>query len=139
MSHRILVGADQYIQLTSSLHEALKNIRAIKTIEQRWFWADQVSIGRNTHERNDQVSMMGAVYRKATQVITYIGPETPGDSKGIALVKTIHDLWLQVQNSHPALDSTEVQHLLESKLPGENDTSWDGFGSLIYRKWSTRA
>jgi hypothetical protein len=137
MSHRILVGADQYIPLIASLHEALQNIRAIKEIEQRGFWADQICIGRNTQERNHQVSMMAMVYRKATQVIKYIGPEAPGDSKGIVLVKTIHDLWLTVQNSHPALGSTEVQHLLESKLPEENDASWDGFGSLIYWKWST--
>jgi hypothetical protein len=138
-SDRILVGADQYISLTASLHEVLQNLRGIENIEQKTFWADQICIDKhNTDERNQQVALMGTVYRKAAQVITYIGPETLNDRKGISLIQTINNLWEKIQHLHPDLDSTVVKSIVERHLPEENDSSWDGFGSIIFRAWSTR-
>jgi hypothetical protein len=138
-TERILVGADHYIPLTASLHEVLQNLRGIKNINQKIFWADQICIDKhNTDERNKQVTFMGTVYRKAAQVVTYIGPETLNDRKGISLIQTINDLWEKIQHLHPSLDATEVQSIVERNLPEENDSSWDGFGSIIFRAWSTR-
>lgn len=84
--HQMLIGNDQYLPLTTSLYEALQNLRAIGDIGQKIFWADQICINQSdVVECNRQVAMMGTIYQKATQVITYIGPEHPGDREGIRL------------------------------------------------------
>jgi hypothetical protein len=133
-SDRILVGADQYISLTASLHEVLQNLRGIENIEQKTFWADQICIDKhNTDERNQQVALMGTVYRKAAQVITYIGPETLNDRKGISLIQTINNLWEKIQHLHPDLDSTVVKSIVERHLPEENGWLWlDHLSGMVH-------
>lgn len=135
----MLVGDDQYVPLTTSLHEAFQNLRAVEDIGTKTFWADQVCINQSdTKERNLQVAMMGSIYRKATRVITYIGPDTTKDHEGIRLMRIFDQLWRYIEDldSHP--NSVEVQSLLKCHLPEEEDLAWDGYRSLINRAWSTR-
>jgi hypothetical protein len=81
--HRMLVGDDEHVPLTASLNEVLHNLRAVEDIGKKTFWADQICVNQyDTKERNLQVAMMGPIYRKATRVITYIGPETPNGREG---------------------------------------------------------
>jgi len=47
-------------------------------------WADGICINQDDlKERQQQVSMMGDIYRKAARVITYIGPEKDDSSSAI--------------------------------------------------------
>jgi hypothetical protein len=137
--YRILLACNQYLPLTRSLHEALQNLRAVEDIGQTTFWADQICIDQvNTDERNHQVAVMGSIYRKATQVITYIGPDTPQDHKGIDLVRTCNRLWQEIRNSSQRLDYVEARSFLKKHLPGQDDPAWEGYSSITNRAWSTR-
>jgi hypothetical protein len=55
-------------------------------------WYD--ALGINQHdldERSQQVTIFGRIYRSASQVVVYLGPESPHDLQAIALLRYIHD------------------------------------------------
>lgn len=137
--YRMLLGDDQYVPLTKSLHETLQNLRELEGIGQKTFWADQVCINQeNTDERNLQVAMMVTIYRKATRVITYIGPDTPNDHHGIRLAQKFNELSQQIMQSQSRFDAAEARSFIKNRLPGENDSAWDGYNSLTSRAWLNR-
>jgi hypothetical protein len=88
--HQMLIEDNQYLLLTTSLCDAIQNLQPIADFQQKTFWADQICINQSDiEERNRPVAMMGTIYRKASQFITYIGPEHPGDREGIKLIEKV--------------------------------------------------
>jgi hypothetical protein len=78
------------IPLTKNLGNALKDLQDTDAIQRKVFWIDQICINQDDiHERGRQVAIMGEIYTSATQVITYLGPEKPGDAEAIALMMII--------------------------------------------------
>lgn len=75
------------ISITESLHHALRDIRHESPSQaDRIIWADAICINQDDiSERQQQVSMMGSIYRQAQRVITYIGPEGDKSSLGIEI------------------------------------------------------
>jgi hypothetical protein len=136
----MLVGDDQYIPLTISLHEALQNLRAIADIGPKIFWVDQICINQvDIEERDRQVAMMGTIYKTATRVITYIGPEHPGDREGIQLIETVlYEISQEEEELYASLDALEAESLMERKFPAHESSVWDSGASILYRTWSTR-
>jgi hypothetical protein len=63
---------DRSILLTPNCFDALKQLR--RSSEVRWLWIDSICIDQfSVSERNHQVAMMGKIYRKAHQVIAWLG------------------------------------------------------------------
>lgn len=62
------------LMVTRNLEEALPQLR--HPTEKRYLWADAVCINQNDiDERGDQVSEMGQIYRNASWVLIWLGPE----------------------------------------------------------------
>jgi Heterokaryon incompatibility protein (HET) len=140
---RMEVEEYHYIPLTTSLHELFRNLRYINA-GSKTFWVDQVCINQEDHkERSAQVSMMGSVYRNATQVITYIGPATAEDYRGIRLARILYEFG--DQHFDEEINSREIRNsLLEDKfpemqLPAFTDTCWEALHQLLVRPWSRRS
>jgi Heterokaryon incompatibility protein (HET) len=56
------------------------------------FWIDQICIDQEGDEKNHQVAMMGAIYKNAERVITYIGPAKDDEEEkvGMELIQRLH-------------------------------------------------
>jgi hypothetical protein len=135
----MLVGDQHYIPLTRSLHNVLRNLREMDDIGHLVFWADQISINQqNLKERGKQVGMMGKIFRKASQVITYTGAEAPTDVEGLKLVKLFQDIWRQIKESHMEHDIAAAWSLMKGQLPEYSSERWQSMASIFYREWSTR-
>lgn len=83
--HSIALENGSTVHITDSLYHALRDIRH-EALSQgsRVVWADGICINQDDlKERQQQVSMMGDIYRKAARVITYIGPEKDDSSSAI--------------------------------------------------------
>ena len=108
--HSTIYG-NSLVRITASLHQALKDIRALKTkngqddnfalfrdngvkrisgIETKndpyYVWADALCINQeNQVERSQQVAIMNKVFRSAHIVNTYIGPMKDDTLSGLKL------------------------------------------------------
>jgi len=69
--YKMLTENGQYIPLTKSLHDAMKDLRSMREFQDKLFWIDQISINQeDNEERGQQVTMMNEIFRSAEQVIT---------------------------------------------------------------------
>jgi ankyrin repeat protein len=63
---------DQDISITPNLHSALIHLRSLDTV--RTLWVDALCINQSVHgERNQQVRIMGDIYKSARQVVVWLG------------------------------------------------------------------
>ncbi|KAM0427848.1 hypothetical protein ACHAPT_007307 [Fusarium lateritium] len=66
---------DHQTMINFNLHDALKYLRRQET--SRILWVDQLCINQqNLAEKSHQVTRMGDIYRKATDVLIFLGPPT---------------------------------------------------------------
>ncbi|KAF4841105.1 Heterokaryon incompatibility protein 6, OR allele [Colletotrichum siamense] len=73
----ILIG-DHTVPITTNLHSALIHLR--HSSEARTLWVDALCIDQSAHgERNQQVMIMGDIYKSARQVVVWLG-EAADDS-----------------------------------------------------------
>ncbi|KAF5723288.1 heterokaryon incompatibility (het-6OR allele) [Fusarium mundagurra] len=84
-------------QVTSNLEHALRNFRL--TDKSRPLWVDAVCINqKDTGEKSLQVKRMGEIFRKAKQVLCWLGEDKAGKAKGCfslvrEAVKAAEDEW----------------------------------------------
>lgn len=69
-----LVCQGQPLEITSNLSNVLHQLR--DKYENKYLWADAICIDQsNVAERSQQVSLMGDIYKKASEVFVWLGPE----------------------------------------------------------------
>lgn len=79
-------GDANTILVTENLEIALRHLR--RPAESRTLWIDAVCIDQNNiEERNQQVSMMGNVYARASQVLVWLGPEENDSDHAMELLQ----------------------------------------------------
>jgi hypothetical protein len=66
-----------HIALTKNLFDALGDLHNCPDIESKRFWVDQICINQaDEEEKGHQVELMASIYRHASRVITYLGPQS---------------------------------------------------------------
>ena len=96
---------------------------------------DALAINQSdTHERSEQVKLMGDIYQKATRVVIWIGPEDASTLKATTLMNG----WLKLDsderlNLHPA--EVAVGHTNELL----DTNSWQALAQFFQREWFNRA
>ncbi|KAH8763236.1 heterokaryon incompatibility protein-domain-containing protein [Diaporthe sp. PMI_573] len=87
-----VVPDNKTIPLTTSLHNALQDLRDCADVQPKTFWADQICINQmDIEEKSHQVAQMDRVYACAKQVVTYLGPGEEGDNDALDLCLRIHE------------------------------------------------
>ena len=72
-SHEIICDG-QRLRLTTSLHDALRRFR--QPDRPRRLWADQICINQdNLAERSQQIQFMNHIYKNASHVLVWLGPD----------------------------------------------------------------
>ncbi|KAI1749024.1 heterokaryon incompatibility protein-domain-containing protein [Xylaria castorea] len=105
---RVAEAVDSELQVTRNLDVALRHLRY--TDRPRFIWVDAVCIDqRNNVEKGPQVAMMGEIYRLATRVVVWLGPEESHSDRALS--------WLEYMGSQ-----VEYDYSLEP-VPGAADES----------------
>lgn len=87
-----VVPDNKVIPLTTSLHNALRDLRDCADVQPKTFWADQICINQmDDEEKSHQVAQMDQVYKCAKRVVTYLGPGEEGDNEALDLCVRIHE------------------------------------------------
>lgn len=130
-SHSIQLQDGRALQITKSLYDALADIRQVPPEgRHRLVWADSICINQDDiQERSQQVALMGSIYRKASRVITYIGPERDGSLGAIQFAGALHH--------HAARRDSPLREedLADAGLPPLSDPQWPALRSLLLRPW----
>lgn len=118
--------------VTANLYLALRHLRSAS--EEQVLWVDAMCINQSdTQERGQQVSMMGAIYSSAADVVVWLGEHdkwTPGAAAAI-------QKWAKLYNDQKVIHQpTLLRNLLESGTFAEEQAY---FEALIRRSWFTRA
>lgn len=127
------------LQIQHNLDIALRYLRSLH--ESRVLWVDAVCINqKNISERDRQVTRMGDIYRYASKVIAWVGPESA--TSGLAL-STLDDIGRQVTCltdgyrfptpgcAHPTWFKTRAE------IPYRED-AWEAIMHLAERPWFER-
>jgi Heterokaryon incompatibility protein (HET) len=132
--HAIYLNNGTQIAITKSLYDALQDIRHEK--ESRVIWADGICINQdNIEERQDQVSIMGIIYSKASQILTYIGTEK--DDSIISI-----DFAYELIRKHESAEITSrnsFDNPTSLELPPLSGPRYLALKKLILRGWSSRS
>lgn len=127
LTQKLYLDDGSYVAIAESLFHALRDIRHERT--ERLIWADGLCINQsNLKEREQQVSSMGFIFRRAKSVITYIGPESEDSAIGIELADKLGQcgkVWLGPGHASDASDG----------LPPETDPAWKSVRKLMLRGW----
>ena len=130
------IGAG-YIPITVSLCEALGNL--VNLQEGGRFWIDAVCINQeDVAERNHQVTLMGAIYREASMVITYIGPGSTETYTGMILAQQLAHYYNETSSEPIDLRIHQPAKFTELGLPPADDPSWGCLRSVVQLPWSSR-
>ncbi|AEO71255.1 uncharacterized protein THITE_49961, partial [Thermothielavioides terrestris NRRL 8126] len=71
------------LSITRNLAVALRHLR--RTDAPRVVWIDALCIDQaNDAEKGPQVALMGEIYRRATRVVAWLGPEADGSDRAMA-------------------------------------------------------
>jgi hypothetical protein len=117
---------EQEYLVTTNLESALQQIRPIN--ETRTLWVDAICINQDDiAERNSQVLLMDAIYRKSTKVLVWLGPENLEAEGIVAFLKSMHN----------------NKHILPCVKNLENDSSVCGSGlrslrAILNQSWWER-
>ncbi|KAI0117829.1 ankyrin and HET domain-containing protein [Nemania sp. FL0031] len=128
---KITLQGGSSLLITRSLYDALQDLRydSRRSSSPRVLWADAICINQEDHdELAGQVSIMGSIYRNATQVVTYIGPERDDSSTAIAFSMRLYDYVCERR------DGITTSY----RCPPASDPRWAALRALILRTWSSR-
>lgn len=87
---RVISVDGRSVQVRENLWSALIHLRSKEDVVV--LWVDAVCINQaDTEERSSQVAQMGRIYQRATQVMIWVGPESPNDANALHYISRIYD------------------------------------------------
>lgn len=97
-------------------------------------WVDAICINRqDNEEKSIQVNMMRDIYKRAANVLFWLGQEEQYDKAAVRLM----DAFVENHKIHSDLEPLRGKSLNELGLPS-NDCGWVGWASLLSRPWFGR-
>ncbi|KAK4540746.1 hypothetical protein LTR36_008961 [Oleoguttula mirabilis] len=120
------------LTVTRTLHEALQRFRDTdKTIT---LWIDQICICQERiKERNQQVQMMGDIFRGARKVIVWLGEDYDDSRAGMQLAKQL----LQIAR-YQHISGLGPADLEPHGLPRRGHKRWKALAAVLRRPWFWR-
>ena len=127
------------LAVTQNLATALRHLR--RPDRKRTLWIDAICVNQqDLKERGHQVERMADVYRKADQVVVWLGPES--DNSALAII-TIYDLSLCIDvdwraySVKPSSQSESHWADCKERFPYD-DKTWQAISHLLERNWFRR-
>ena len=125
----------QRLGVTLNLGKVLRSLRHAS--DARTFWIDAICIDQeNIDERNSQVRLMKEIYRRAAEVVVWLGEDKQGSADGASLLPRIHAAAVDGKLFHGP-DSLAMR-LDQEGLPGYDSPVWTSLAELYHRSWFGR-
>ena len=123
---------ESVLGITSNCDFALRQLRDEQEVKK--FWVDSICIDQTSHEeRNQQVALMGDIYKRARQVVVWLGEGNPRTELAMQRLLEIGQVGI---NSR---DRTHMTSTLEAIFGlGVSDASEDPIGPVFERSWFYR-
>jgi hypothetical protein len=103
------------------------------------YWADGICINQDdTNERNQQVTLMGDIYRKAYRVVTYISEGNEERWMGILLGIQLQQYVHKTYPRPPDPRIMDVDRLEELGFPHQSNPQWRYLRDVLRLPWSSR-
>ncbi|PTD07843.1 Ankyrin-3 [Fusarium culmorum] len=134
----------QKIFITPNCKAAMEKLRLRD--KSRYLWIDAICINQtNEQERNQQVAIMGNIYRAAQRVVMWLGEETETIRAAFEMLPTVAKaqcMLLQAVGEFPGGEMTtegveDPKKMLESMF--KEQSAMDAFWDLMQRTYWTRA
>ncbi|KAJ4374297.1 hypothetical protein N0V83_003038 [Neocucurbitaria cava] len=132
----------QVAHITVSLAQALRRLRS--RVTPRTLWADGICINQyDVAEKGHQVERMGEIFKKASRVVVWLGPDEDGSiAEAMTVVR-----WLYSKIPNPGHGANAmhrpgdptIENLQELVKKQNNvDNAWNVIGVLFKRQWWQR-
>ncbi|KAH9828455.1 heterokaryon incompatibility protein 6, OR allele-like [Teratosphaeria destructans] len=120
------------LAVTTTLLEALQRFRDSDKVVT--LWIDQICIcqGRIS-ERNEQVQLMGDIFRAASKVVVWLGNDYDDSAAGMQLAKQLLHIAQSRNVSRLGADDLETHG-----LPKRGHRRWKAFAAILRRPWFWR-
>lgn len=106
---RLLNTPSGAIPITESLFTALVNFRS--TTQPVRLWADAVCINQASDvEKAQQISMMGVIYRQASEVLVFLGPSAPSDPLAFWALNIFADFYCRSNRGDVPLGRSRLEN-----------------------------
>jgi hypothetical protein len=129
--HEIVCNGHK-VQITRNLWGVLSQLR--KQQFDSLLWVDAICINqKDESEKSVQVAMMRDIYKRAANVIFWLGEQEPCDEDAVDLM----EIFSKQHPHHWNLERHRVKTLQELGLPSYNN-GWFGWASLLSRPWFGR-
>ena len=120
--------------VTPSLFAALKRLRRLSG--SRILWIDAVCIDQgNLDEKNEQVSVMRFIYRKAERTNIWLGQLPENCDEGLTLLSQLFQL---AKTREPFKRGRLVDEYCTTDLPLPANYQWKALGSILSSFWFSR-
>ena len=117
------------LPVTPTLLEALQRFRHSDKIVT--LWIDQICIDQaRIKERNQQVQMMGTIFKSARKVVVWLGGDYDDSQAGMTLARQLLGL------AESALRDTDAAAV--PGLPKRGDRKWKALAAVLRRPWFWR-
>ncbi|KXX75522.1 Heterokaryon incompatibility protein 6, OR allele [Madurella mycetomatis] len=130
------------LEITRNLGEALRHLRS--PTKSRILWIDAVCINQNDlAERNAQVRRMCDIYRKATEVVVWLGVETKTSPAAFSFLYHLQSRCRRLTGPAPGPPAWIIQinkhHVKELVTDSAHLAGWEALADLMDRPWWSRA
>ncbi len=117
------------LNITQSIHDALVRIRLPDA--PRRLWADQVCINQeDVAERSRQVDLMNLVYKNATQVLVWLGPDDEEVAEeAVRMISHLHGVFTD-EETHAIFRKAHTEDLSK-----QDPTPWRPLAKLSMLPW----
>lgn len=121
------------LSVTQSVSELLRQLRDTKTT--RNLWIDAVCIDQdNADECQRQIGLMGDLYRKAHEVIVWLGPGDEQTDKAFTFAQETYEVCRRIRN-----DDITLRNLLANGFPAIDDPRWSDLWRLVMKTYWSRS
>lgn len=118
------------LNITHTLLEALRHFR--DPHRSVTLWVDQICICQDrVSEKNQQVQLMGKIFRNARKVIVWLGNHSDNSRAGMQLAAHLLDLSTRYSTLNP--DQLEAHG-----LPKRGSKRWTSLAAILRRPWFSR-
>jgi hypothetical protein len=128
------------VGITRNLHDALQRLRYED--QQRCIWADAVCVDQsNLDERSHQVRLMRSIYKTASRVVVWLGPDSSWDAfRAFTIVCSIANRHLRGKGgeSQACFTYRGTSLLKNDEEPTFHSEEWTAVARLYDRDWFWR-
>lgn len=132
-------GHEPVFDVFQNLYTALHRILSLTDEgEYRWLWIDQICINQeNKDEKKAQLLLMGEIYKRAHDVLVWLGDPVPGVLDVAGYLDQIPDILKKIERNVVRIGPNFLPSVTAG-LPTDDDPVWAIIVDILNKEWYSR-